>query len=126
LKVRNELKEFVIPISYGSTEMIDTGKWSSLKPRTLRMIPPCQEACPAGTDISLFIHLVEKGKYTEALAAILMENPFPGVCGRVCFHPCEGGCNRAQHDESVAIQMLERLFARREGSKTPSFSHKGF
>jgi NADPH-dependent glutamate synthase beta subunit-like oxidoreductase len=119
LKVRNELKEFVIPISYGSTEMIDTGKWSSLKPRTLRMIPPCQEACPAGTDISLFIHLVEKGKYTEALAAILMENPFPGVCGRVCFHPCEGGCNRAQHDESVAIQMLERFVASLRGGKAP-------
>ena len=49
MKGREDLKEFVIPISYGSTEIIDTGKWSSVKPRTLRMIPPCQEACPAGT-----------------------------------------------------------------------------
>jgi NADPH-dependent glutamate synthase beta subunit-like oxidoreductase len=89
--------------------MIETGKWSSLKPRALRMIPPCQEACPAGTDISLFVHLVEKGKYAEALSSILIENPFPGICGRVCFHPCEGECNRAQQDESVAIQMLERF-----------------
>jgi NADPH-dependent glutamate synthase beta subunit-like oxidoreductase len=119
LKGREKLKEFVIPISYGSTEMIDTGKWSSLKPRTLRMIPPCQEACPAGTDISLFIHLVEKGKYTEALSAILMENPFPGVCGRVCFHPCEGGCNRAQQDESVSIQMLERFVSSLRIGKIP-------
>jgi NADPH-dependent glutamate synthase beta subunit-like oxidoreductase len=119
LKAREDVREFVIPISYGSTETIDTGKWSSLKPRTLRMVPPCQESCPAGTDISLFVHLVEKGKYYEALAAILMENPFPGVCGRVCFHPCEGGCNRAQHDESVAIQMLERFVSSLRSRKTP-------
>jgi NADPH-dependent glutamate synthase beta subunit-like oxidoreductase len=119
LKGREDLKEFVITISYGSTEMIETGKWSSFKPRTLRMIPPCQEACPAGTDISLFVHLVEKGKYAEALSEILIENPFPGVCGRVCFHPCEGGCNRAQQDESVAIQMLERFVSSLRTGKIP-------
>jgi NADPH-dependent glutamate synthase beta subunit-like oxidoreductase/Pyruvate/2-oxoacid:ferredoxin oxidoreductase delta subunit len=104
-----DLKEFVIPISYGSTETIETGKWSSRKPETRPMIPPCREACPAGSDISLFIHLVEKGKYAEALSTILAENPFPGVCGRVCFHPCETDCNRAHYDESVSIQMLERF-----------------
>jgi NADPH-dependent glutamate synthase beta subunit-like oxidoreductase len=106
---RNESKKFVIPISYGSTETIETGKWSSLKPRTQHRVPPCQEACPAGTDIALFIQLVDRGKYAEALTSILAENPFPGVCGRVCFHPCEGGCNRAHLDESVSIQMLERF-----------------
>jgi NADPH-dependent glutamate synthase beta subunit-like oxidoreductase len=120
LKAREDLKEFVIPISYGSTEIVETGKWSSLKPRTLRMIPPCQEACPTGTDISLFTRLVEKGEYAEALNAILMENPFPGVCGRVCFHPCEGGCNRAQHDEPVAIQMLERFVSSLRSGKAPT------
>jgi NADPH-dependent glutamate synthase beta subunit-like oxidoreductase len=112
-------KDFVIPISYGSTESIETGKWSALKPRVRRLVPPCQEACPAGTDIALFVHLTEKGKYAEALAAILLENPFPGVCGRVCFHPCEGGCNRAQRDESVSIQMLERFVANLKLAKIP-------
>ncbi len=104
-----ESKEFVIPISYGSTETIDTGKWSTLKPRTQHLVPPCQEACPAGTDIALFVQLADRGKYAEAMSTILVENPFPGVCGRVCFHPCEGGCNRAHLDESVSIQMLERF-----------------
>ncbi len=103
--------EFVIPISYGSTESIETGKWSPLKPKPLVMTPPCQEACPIGTDISLFLHFVHEGKYAEALSTILIENPFPGVCGRVCFHPCEGSCNRALYDESVSIQMLERFVA---------------
>jgi NADPH-dependent glutamate synthase beta subunit-like oxidoreductase len=102
-------RDHVIPISYGSTEVIETGRWSSQKPQPLVMIPPCQEACPVGTDISLFLHFVEKGMYAEALSTILMENPFPAVCGRVCHHPCEAGCNRAQYDESVSIQMLERF-----------------
>jgi NADPH-dependent glutamate synthase beta subunit-like oxidoreductase len=99
----------VIPISYGSTDVIETGKWSSLKPQPLTMIAPCQEACPIGTDIPLFLHFVGQGRYAEALSTVLRENPFPGVCGRVCFHPCEAGCNRAQNDEAVSIQMLERF-----------------
>jgi NADPH-dependent glutamate synthase beta subunit-like oxidoreductase len=104
-----DYSELVIPISYGSTAVIETGKWSSQKPQPLIMIPPCQEACPVGTDISLFLYLVAQGMYAEALLTILMENPFPGVCGRVCYHPCETSCNRAQYDESVSIQMLERF-----------------
>jgi NADPH-dependent glutamate synthase beta subunit-like oxidoreductase len=98
----------IIPISYESTEVIRTGEWSSLKPVTIAAAAPCMEACPAGNNISEFIYLVQKGMLTEALQAVLMENPLPGVCGRVCYHPCEAGCNRAQFDEPVSIQMLER------------------
>ena len=47
--------------------------------------------------------------YDEALFTILRENPLPGVCGRVCFHPCEASCNRAQYDESVSIHAIERF-----------------
>jgi NADPH-dependent glutamate synthase beta subunit-like oxidoreductase len=107
----SEFSELVVPISYGSTEVIDTGNWSPFKPQALSMTPPCREACPIGTDISLFMHFVEQGMYAEALLTILKENPFPGICGRVCFHPCEGGCNRAQYDEAVSIQMVERFVA---------------
>jgi NADPH-dependent glutamate synthase beta subunit-like oxidoreductase len=112
-------KTFVIPISYGSTESIETGKWSTQKPRTRRLVPPCQEACPAGTDVALFVHLAEKGRYSEALSALLLENPFPAVCGRVCFHPCEGGCNRTHHDEPVSIQLLERFIGSMKSNKIP-------
>jgi len=37
------------------------------------------------------------------------ENPFPGVCGRVCGHPCEEACNRNEFDEPLAINALERF-----------------
>jgi NADPH-dependent glutamate synthase beta subunit-like oxidoreductase len=105
-KVYPELR--IIPISYESTEVIETGKWSSLKPVTMDAAAPCTEACPAGNNISEFIYLVQKGMLAEALEAILMENPLPGVCGRVCYHPCEAGCNRGQFDQPVSIQLLER------------------
>lgn len=100
--------ELVIPISYGSTEAIETGKWGFQKPQTSFMTAPCQEACPAGNPISQFLYLAGEGRYDDALQALLKENPFPGVCGRVCFHACETDCNRSQYDESVSIRAMER------------------
>jgi len=101
--------ELVIPISYGSTEVIETGKWGFQKPHTAFMTAPCQEACPAGVNIPQFLYLTQEKMYDEALFTILRENPLPGVCGRVCFHPCEASCNRAQYDESVSIHVMERF-----------------
>ena len=108
MKVYTESFELVIPISYGSTEVIDTGKWGFQKPETIFMTAPCEEACPAGNPIARFIYLAGDGQYGTALETILKENPFPGVCGRVCYHPCESGCNRNQYDEAVSVNALER------------------
>jgi NADPH-dependent glutamate synthase beta subunit-like oxidoreductase len=109
----------VIPISYGSTEVIETGKWSFQKPHTAFMTAPCQEACPAGINIPQFLYLTQEGMYEEAFFAILRENPFPGVCGRVCFHPCEADCNRVQYDESVSIRTMERYVSDRGSDQLP-------
>ncbi len=107
----NPSSEFVIPISYGSSEVIETGKWGFQKPETAFMTAPCQEACPAGINIPQFLYLANEGKPDEALLTILKESPFPGICGRVCFHPCEADCNRAQYDESVSIHAMERYIS---------------
>ncbi len=72
------------------------------------MTAPCQESCPAGNPIPQFLYLAGEGRYDEALQTLLRENPFPGVCGRVCFHPCETDCNRGQYDETVSIRAMER------------------
>ncbi len=49
---------------------------------------------------------------------IKARNPFPGVCGRVCPHPCESRCNRSRYDESISIRALERaLFDHSETAK---------
>ena len=72
---------------------------------------PCSHECPAGNDVLGFVSLVREGKYAEAWRLIIENNPLPGVCGRVCSHPCETACNRDQVDEPVAIHALERLAA---------------
>jgi NADPH-dependent glutamate synthase beta subunit-like oxidoreductase len=112
--------EFVIPISYGSTEVIETGKWGFQKPQASFQTAPCQEACPAGNPIPQFLYLAGEGRYDEALQILLKENPFPGICGRVCFHPCETDCNRAQYDESVSIRSMERYVSDTASNQLPN------
>ena len=69
----------------------------------------CSNACPAGTDTRGFVACIKNGDYEDAWRVIVETNPFPGVCGRVCDHPCESACMRGQVDEPVAIHALERL-----------------
>ncbi len=72
---------------------------------------PCSIDCPAGNDVLGFVSLIKEGNYAGAWKRLVENNPFPGVCGRVCFHPCETACNRSQVDEPVSIQALERFAA---------------
>ncbi len=69
---------------------------------------PCEVNCPAGEPIRTYISLIQEGQTKKAVEAIRLENPFPGVCGRVCFRPCEAECNRKEFDQSVSINALER------------------
>ena len=71
-------------------------------------MPPCEANCPAGENIERTAYFIQNGQFEEALENIKAENPFPGICGRVCFHPCETHCNRNQYDEGVATNALER------------------
>jgi len=84
------------------------------------MTAPCQEACPAGNPIPQFLYLAGEGRYDGALQTLLKENPFPGVCGRVCFHPCEADCNRSQYDESVSIRAMERYVSDTASDQLPN------
>lgn len=111
-----------LAISLGSMAWNKTGDWRYLRPRFENKIPPCNEACPAGQDIQGAIALATQGRFPEAWELLREENPFPGVCGRVCFHPCETSCNRREFDESVSINALERFladFAFRLGRRVP-------
>lgn len=72
---------------------------------------PCEAACPAGNPIQKLHTLIAVGNPDEALAALLARNPFPGVTGRVCPHPCEEKCNRASYDEALAVHCMERFAA---------------
>ena len=54
---------------------------------------------------------MKQGLFQEAHSLYIEENPFPAICGRVCFHPCEGACNRKDFDQAVGINALERFLA---------------
>jgi heterodisulfide reductase subunit A len=73
--------------------------------------PPCRAACPAGVNVQGYVALIGAGKYAEALELIRRELPFPGICGRVCPHPCEVACTRAKAEGAVAIAALKRFVA---------------
>lgn len=74
-------------------------------------ISPCQNACPAGVNVPGYIALIAAGRVRDAYNLIRQENPFPSICGRVCTHPCESKCRRAQIDEPIAIADLKRYVA---------------
>ena len=86
-----------------------TGSWRYLRPKHRNKLSPCVAGCPGGENIEGWIRLMQDGKYDEALSLLRRENPFPGICGRVCFHPCELTCNRKDFDRSVSINNLERF-----------------
>jgi heterodisulfide reductase subunit A len=71
--------------------------------------PPCIEACPLRQEAAGYVALIAKRKFKEAAKLIRQRNPLAGVCGRVCYHPCESECNRGMVDEPVAIQHLKRF-----------------
>ena len=100
-----------LPITFGSMAWNKTGSWRYLRPRFENKIPPCNEGCPAGQDIEGAMVLIGKGKFLEAWELFKEESPFPGVCGRVCYHPCESSCNRGDFDEALSIHRLERFMA---------------
>ena len=70
---------------------------------------PCVSACPAGTNVQGYIQLIGQGKYREAIQLIMERLPLPGVLGRVCPHPCEAQCRRAEIDAPLAIRELKRF-----------------
>jgi NADH-quinone oxidoreductase subunit F len=74
-------------------------------------ISPCQNACPAGVNVPGYIALIAAGRLRDAYNLVRKENPFPAVCGRICTHPCESKCRRAQLDESISIADLKRYVA---------------
>jgi len=99
----------MISISFGHMDWNKTGAWRAQRPFYEDKTPPCSAACPVGNDIVAFIQRMTEGDFEGAWNLIKEENPFPGICGRVCFHPCESKCNRGAYDEPIAIHALERF-----------------
>ena len=74
-----------------------------------RGIAPCRDACPAHQRAQGYIALIREGRYEDALRVIREDNPFPGICGRICNHRCEEACSRNLVDEPINIHALKRF-----------------
>jgi len=74
-------------------------------------VSPCRATCPAHVNPHAYVRLISQGKLKEALEVVRRRNPFPGVCGRICHHPCEDKCLRGEIDQPIAICDLKRFAA---------------
>ena len=102
-------KPFAITLKPGTSLNNLTGTWRTERPVYLDRLPPCNNACPAGENIQGWLYHAESGDYEKAWRVLVQDNPMPAVMGRVCYHPCEGACNRGQLDSSVGINSVERF-----------------
>lgn len=102
-------KPFAITLNPGSSLANHTGSWRTAKPVYLDRLPPCNHQCPAGEDIQGWLFHAESGNYEKAWRHLTRDNPFPAIMGRVCYHSCEGACNRGKLDEAVGINSVERF-----------------
>ncbi|SDB90285.1 NADPH-dependent glutamate synthase beta chain [Raineyella antarctica] len=78
------------------------------RPVYVDLLPPCNAGCPAGENIQNWLYLIKRGRAQDAWRQLTDDNPFPAIHGRVCYHPCEVACNRAELDQSVSIHAVER------------------
>jgi NADPH-dependent glutamate synthase beta subunit-like oxidoreductase len=81
----------------------------TMRPLYVDRLPPCNDACPAGENVQAWLGAAQAGRYRDAWEIIVRDNPMPAVHGRVCYHPCEESCNRAEVDQPVSIHAVERF-----------------
>lgn len=85
-----------------------------------RRQPLCQANCPLGVNAQGYIALAKAGKYRQALVLIRKDNVLPAICGRICTHPCEAACRRADVDAPLAIRDIKRFIADHESNGNAS------
>jgi len=67
---------------------------------------PCQQACPTGIDIALFIKQIHTDNLQGSARTIYNSNYFANICGKVCPTEvlCEGACVH-NHSQNKPIEI---------------------
>jgi NADPH-dependent glutamate synthase beta subunit-like oxidoreductase len=86
-----------------------TGPVRERRPVYVDLLPPCNAGCPAGENIQAWLSHTQAGRHEQAWRQLIADNPLPAIHGRVCYHPCESVCNRADLDSAVSIHSVERF-----------------
>lgn len=106
--VESEPKRDLTPLAPLGQARLRSGPVRAQRPVYVDLLPPCNNACPAGENIQAWLAHARVGRDEEAWRALTDDNPFAAIHGRVCYHPCETSCNRAELDGSVSIHAVER------------------
>ena len=105
------------PPSGASGEPVTTRReYLSEDPRDIgwvRQNIPCQTACPAGTNVPVYIREIIERQFGRSYETNREANVLPGVLGRICSRPCEAQCRHGWpgNGEPVAICHLKRVAA---------------
>jgi len=92
----------------GSSVAYHSGDWRNQRPVFHNKWPPCGQTCPSSEDIQAWLALASDNQWEAAWRKLTERNPLPAVMGRICYHPCELGCNRKELDSAVNIHGMER------------------
>ena len=76
-------------------------------------VPFCHTGCPLGNVIPDWNDLVYRGRWKDALTALLATNNFPEFTGRICPAPCEASCVLSINQDPVTIEYIEKAIADR-------------
>jgi formate dehydrogenase beta subunit len=77
-------------------------------PKAQAMVP-CQNNCPAHTDIPLYLKLAGEGRYADSVSVFREKLTFPLSLGYVCSHVCESDCKRGRLDDPLSIRSVKRF-----------------
>lgn len=111
----------VNPLEYS----VFTGKGETrLDLKTIARDIPCQDACPAKTNVPGYIRHIAMGNPRAAHQINQEDNVFPNVLGRVCTRPCESRCRYQWTSTRGAVRIchLKRAAADRKSEKSEVLS----
>ncbi len=70
--------------------------------------PACTARCPLGVDVRGMLEKAKAGDFAGAYALYARTVPFPAILSRICDHPCETACRRAEAGGAIRIAALGR------------------
>ena len=86
-----------------------TGPVRAHRPVYVDLLPPCNNACPAGENIQAWLDLAQAGKYREAWEAILRDNPLPGGPRAGLLSSLRDALQPRRARRAVSIHAVERF-----------------
>ena len=70
--------------------------------------PACVVGCPLRVDVRGVLAKAKAGDFAGACAIYARSVALPAVLGRICDHPCESVCRRAEAGGAIRIGAVER------------------